>query len=138
MICTTYDIYKTSRVNMYAYMVVLSLAIFLIECHSYIVTSTSKVLLVFKCITVRGGQSACKCIKFEHCSRHALRDQFLLFVNNKAHEIALNDDRHKLKLTKKEAEKNEIRVDNKEKLEMYTKRKLANFQEKYFVALQEC
>ena len=49
----------------------------------------------------------------------------------------MNDDRRDIELTKKEAEKNEIGVDNKEKLEMYTKRTLSNFQEKYLIVLQE-
>lgn len=40
-------------------------------------------------------------------------------------------------LSKKEAEKTKIGTD-KEKLEAYTKRTLAKFQEKYLVALQEC
>lgn len=40
-------------------------------------------------------------------------------------------------LAKKEAEKTKIGTD-KEKLEAYTKRTLAKFQEKYLVALQEC
>ena len=62
---------------------------FLIECHSYIVTSTSKVLLAFKCIIVRvqmladdEEKSAYKRIKFEHCLQHAFRDQHILFINN--------------------------------------------------------
>jgi len=43
----------------------------------------------------------------------------------------------KEELIKKEAEKTKIGTD-KEKLEAYTKRTLAKFQEKYLVALQEC
>mmetsp|Transcript_39224 Transcript_39224/g.44727 ORF Transcript_39224/g.44727 Transcript_39224/m.44727 type:complete len:574 (-) Transcript_39224:295-2016(-) len=46
-------------------------------------------------------------------------------------------NRLKEELIKKEAEKTKIGTD-KEKLEAYTKRTLAKFQEKYLVALQEC
>ena len=51
----------------------------------------------------------------------------------------LQDEVSKLKeeLVKKEAEKVKISSD-RDKLEAYTKRTLAKFQEKYLVALQEC
>jgi protein HOOK3 len=56
-----------------------------------------------------------------------------------AHDSGSNDEINRLKdeLAKKEAEKTKIGAD-KEKLEAYTKRTLAKFQEKYLVALQEC
>jgi len=56
-----------------------------------------------------------------------------------SNDTALKDEISRLEeaLVKKEAEKTKIGTD-KEKLEAYTKRTLAKFQEKYLVALQEC
>lgn len=60
-------------------------------------------------------------------------------VSAVSNESELIEEIRQLKedLAKKEAEKTKIGTD-KEKLEAYTKRTLAKFQEKYLVALQEC